>query len=87
MKIYLQFVIVTKIFICETVNMYIFSKQITVTYSRCIFLAHLSQKLKWAFLNICPLSVGGIICKFFTFSSYPEPQGQILMKLGINHIH
>ena len=45
------------------------------------FLAHLSWKLKWAFLigcclSVC-LSVHLSVCKLFTFSIFsPEPQGQ-----------
>ena len=51
------------------------------------FLAHLSWKLKWAFLITCCLSVClsvcPSVCKCFTFSfSFQEPQGQFQPNLG-----
>ena len=48
------------------------------------FLAHLSWKLKWAFLITCrPSSVCLSVCKLFTFSSSsPEPLGQFQPNLA-----
>ena len=53
------------------------------------FLAHLSWKLKWAFLitcSLCRLSVCPSICpsiyNLFTFSSSPEPLGQFQPNLA-----
>ena len=52
------------------------------------FLAHLSWKLKWAFLITCRsssvcLSVRPSVCKLFTFSSSsPEPLGQFQPNLA-----
>ena len=49
-----------------------------------LFLAHLSWKLKWAFLITChPSSVCLSVCKLFTFSSSsPEPLGQFQTNLA-----
>ena len=55
--------------------------------SYCCFLAHLSWKLKWAFLitfrpsSVC-LSVCLSVCKLFTFSSSPELMGQFQRNLA-----
>ena len=55
------------------------------------FLAHLSWKLKWAFLIACcpssvRLSVCPFVCKLYTFSSSSqEPIGQFQPKLGTKH--
>ena len=46
-------------------------------------LAHLSWKLKWAFLITCRPSVCLSVCKLFTFSSSsPEPLGQFQPNLA-----
>ena len=61
---------------------------LNIFYSRTMFLAHLSWKLKWAFLITCRplsvcLSVCPTVCKLFTFSSSsPEPLGQFQPNLA-----
>ena len=51
-----------------------------------LFIAHLSWNLKWAFWSpvIRCLSVRPSVCKLFTFSSSPEPLGQLQPNLVQN---
>ena len=57
----------------STTNTTYYSVSVSCKYSR-IFLAHLSQRLKWAFLiRLCPLSHFCFhCCKLFTFLSLTE---------------
>ena len=64
---------------------------LNIFYSKTMFLAHLSWKLKWAFLitfsdhlsSVVCLSVCPSVCKLFTFSSSsPEPLGQFQPNLA-----